>query len=136
MKLLHQGLVIATATTFLFLKVPIWNTGDRSTTGTTISRTMVFVHAVSLPSSNLLSSRTGKSRRPAAADPSILLDEEMYTFEQFLSDFGRAYYDPIEYKMREHIFYTNLRTIVRHNQLQIMPLQQLPEEQEVSSERT
>jgi cathepsin L len=46
----------------------------------------------------------------------VLLDETSYTFEKFLSDFGRSYFDPIEYMERKQIFYDNLHTIVSHNQ--------------------
>ena len=51
-------------------------------------------------------------------DELLLLDEESYSFTQFLSDFGRFYDDRIEYLKRERIFYENLRTIVAHNRKQ------------------
>lgn len=44
-----------------------------------------------------------------------LIDMDAYSFEQFLSDFGRSYHDPSEYAERRGIFYDNLRTIVEHN---------------------
>jgi cathepsin L len=46
---------------------------------------------------------------------SILLNEDSYSFEQFLSDFGRFYHNKDEYLDREAIFYENLHTIVVHN---------------------
>ena len=105
--LTHPTLVLATTTTFLV----VWNIygGHSYTSGTTYGS--MAVHAVSLPS--YTNPRT---------DSSILLDESIYTFEQFLSDFGRSYTDPMEYNVRENIFYKNLHTIVQHNQLQQLGL--------------
>jgi cathepsin L len=51
-------------------------------------------------------------------DASVLLDEDLYSFEQFLSDFSRYYDNRNEYAEREHIFYENLRKIVAHNRNQ------------------
>jgi cathepsin L len=48
----------------------------------------------------------------------ILLDGDTYSFEQFLSDFGRFYHDKNEYLERESIFYENLQNIILHNRNQ------------------
>jgi cathepsin L len=51
-------------------------------------------------------------------DSLVLMDEEFYSFEQFLSDFSRYYDNRDEYLERERIFYENLRKIVAHNRNQ------------------
>ena len=122
--LLRQSWIIAAAATTIYLVVSISHDNGSTTNFGTSTSSRVVVHAVSLPSSSFMTSDS--------TDESILLEEDMYTFEQLLSDFGRSYYDPIEYKARENIFYTNMRTIVQHNQLQTQ-LQQEPIESTLSS---
>jgi len=43
------------------------------------------------------------------------VDEDAYSFEQFVRDFDRSYDSPVEYTARQAIFHENLRTIVAHN---------------------
>lgn len=70
-------------------------------------RWSAIAQAAALPTTPSSSTRT--------AENSILLDESAYSFEQFLSDYGRAYHNATEYPERQTIFYENLHQIVQHN---------------------
>ena len=42
--------------------------------------------------------------------------DESYTFEEYLSHYGKEYSDPVEYSRRKHTFETNLKMILAHNE--------------------
>lgn len=52
---------------------------------------------------------------PVTAAPRAHELDNSYTFDQYLTHFGKRYYNPVEYAHRSRIFSKNLKKILAHN---------------------
>jgi cathepsin L len=81
-----------------------------------MTRAFVTICSVLLLTCSTFSAKASALPRTPSTSDLILLDETAYSFEQFLSNFGRFYHDAAEYAEHKAIFYENLHHIVQHNQ--------------------